>query len=451
MDIKARLANYASQIKAKIEEANKLAEDENFSPDAMKALTEGIETLKERIESLKALDPAGALWLPGAIGDPNADVSEAAREKSDAATAMKSARSHRSNFQGETREARALKAYRFAQWFRGEVVGNRAAKAWCEERGIKAQSSQDFDAGGAWIPEEFVPDLIVLRERYGKFRQYANVVPMTSDTRVQPRLASDVTTYYVDEGDDITDSQIGTDNVRLNARKLAALIYLPNEINSDSAVSMGNAIMDSIARGFARAEDKAGFIGDGSSTYGGQVGVTQKLKALSSTIADISGLQVATGNTFAEFVLADFNRTVGLLPEYADDDMAAWFCHRSFFYGEMQRLALAAGGTTATEIVDGKRRPIFLGYPVVFVQDMPKTDANSQVAALLGRLDMAAMLGDREGIALEMDTSFKFGSDQITVRGKERFHASVHDVGNATSTAADKQAGPIVGLISAAS
>jgi HK97 family phage major capsid protein len=119
----------------------------------------------------------------------------------------------------------------------------------------------------------------------------------------------------------------------------------------------------------------------------------------------------------------------------------------------MQRLELAAGGVTAMEIANGDRRPrpLFLGYPVNFTQVMPRTEANSQVCALLGDLSMGSVMGDRRQRTLFTDPYSLANYDQIQVRGTERVDINIHDVGNASATAGLRQPGPIVGLITAAS
>jgi hypothetical protein len=47
------------------------------------------------------------------------------------------------------------------------------------------------------------------------------------------------------------------------------------------------------------------------------------------------------------------------------------------------------------------------------------------------------------------DTDFE--EDLMAIKGTERFDINVHDVGNASSSAGARKAGPIVGLITAAS
>lgn len=117
----------------------------------------------------------------------------------------------------------------------------------------------------------------------------------------------------------------------------------------------------------------------------------------------------------------------------------------------MLKLALAAGGVTKEEIVNGQRTPTFLGYPVAVTQVMPKVEANSQVCAVLGDLALAASLGSRRDVSIAMSEHSRFGYDQIEFRGTQRFDINVHSVGNASATAGSRVAGPIVGLITAAS
>jgi HK97 family phage major capsid protein len=82
---------------------------------------------------------------------------------------------------------------------------------------------------------------------------------------------------------------------------------------------------------------------------------------------------------------------------------------------------------------------------------MPSVEANSQVAALLGDLSLAALFGDRRMTTIAMSEHANFANDEWAIRGTERYDINVHDVGNADATAANRVAGPMVGLITAAS
>jgi HK97 family phage major capsid protein len=112
----------------------------------------------------------------------------------------------------------------------------------------------------------------------------------------------------------------------------------------------------------------------------------------------------------------------------------------------MVPLMLASGGVTASEVATGAvwKNPVFLGYPVRISQKMPSSQANSQVPCFFGDLALAAMFGDRRSTTIAMSEHSAFDTDEIAIRGSQRFDINVHDVGNATDP------GPIVGLLTAA-
>ncbi len=232
--------------------------------------------------------------------------------------------------------------------------------------------------------------------------------------------------------------------------------------------------MSELAYCAALGEDQAGWNGDGTSggttEYLGMTGIRYKLRNLSGTISKIYGLTVSSGTGYAtnydSIALVDFNKLIGSLPAYADTPSCKFYCHRTFYYSVMQKLAAAAGGVTFHEIIEGVRRPMFLGYPVEFVQAFPRTSATSQVCCLFGDLTLATKMGQRKALefAVSQDATVVDGgttynlwqNDMMAWRMIERFDINVHDVGTnsdlvATPTIDIPGQGPIVGLITASS
>lgn len=354
---------------------------------------------------------------------------------------------------GGSRRQNEEAAFRFFNWFVARLtpadtdVYARSLR-FCKEHGLfKALNEGINEQGGALVPPEFDRVVVRLIEKFGVFRQYARIAPMASDVKTQARRTGGLTAVWATEGQTITDSTPSYDNIGLIAKKLAAMVLVTTEISEDSALLVADEIAAEVAQAFAEKEDQAGFNGDGSPTFGNITGVIPKLKGLSGTIANIAGLKVGTGNLFSEFVLQDFLDVAGLLPGYANL-FAAWYCHSSFYFTTMLKVSPAAGGLTAR---DGSGRPVFLGYPVNFTQVMPRVDANSQIAALFGDLRLAAVLGDRRNRTLFADPFSLSATGNIRMRATERVDIVIGDVGNASATPADRVAGPIVGLISAAS
>ncbi|HET6251110.1 MAG TPA: phage major capsid protein [Tepidisphaeraceae bacterium] len=356
------------------------------------------------------------------------------------------------------------RAYRFGMFCLG-VYGKKQGVEFCQRQGIplvggdgdsvavKTQRENVNISSGFLVPDEFQNDLIDLREQYGVFRQNTRIVPMASDTRSDPRRLNGVTAYFVGESTAASLSDKTWDRVRLTAKKLMVLTKYSNELNEDAVLNIGDDLAGEIAYAFALKEDQCGFIGDGTSTYGGITGVTTALRNVDATIANIAGLIVSSGSGFASnyngIVLADFNKVVALLPEYADVPGATkWYVSKFFWGSVMQKLAVAAGGNRVADIIDTPREKSFLGYPVAISQVMPKVSATSQVCCLFGNLRLGSRLGDRRMTTIQMSEHAlnAFEQDEVVIRGTERFDIVVHDVGNDEGTA-----GPIVGLITAAS
>lgn len=353
------------------------------------------------------------------------------------------------------------RAYRIGQWFLA-TRGVGASRRFCRDHGVEligwnAETNQEIRLhqedvnyqGGYLVPEELDDAMIDLKEQYGLARRLFRRSTMRSDTKSRSRRAGGLTAYFVGEGSAGTESTMSWDRVNLVAKKLMILTRITNELNEDAAVEIADILVQEAGYAFAEKEDDCAFNGDGTSTYGRIVGVRQKLKDVDSTIGNIKGLTVAAGNTFAEFTLANFNTVVGTLPMYADTPRAVWVMHK-VLWAIAEKLMHAAGGNTV-ENYAGKPRRSFMGYPVEISQKMPKTDANSQVAALLGDFSLAADFGDRQQTSIATSESATinsesvFETDELGLRATERIDVNVHDVGNTTD------AGPVVGLISAAS
>ncbi|MFN6963961.1 MAG: phage major capsid protein [Pyrinomonadaceae bacterium] len=349
------------------------------------------------------------------------------------------------SFEGPDAERRA---YRFGQWLLGGPLGNMAARAWCVQNGLmlsRAQVESVNEKGGFLVPEEFGNDLVDLVERYGVFRQNARVIPMASETRSDPAIAGELNSQFVAEMQEGSESDLDIGMISLTAKKHMVLVPFSSEVNEDSAVSIGDLLAEQCARAFAKKEDLCGFNGDATSAFGGITGLREALKSIDANPANIAGLQVGSGNAYSELTLADFEGVVGRLPEYADTGAAKWYVSRRFYWNVMVKLLLTNANSTASEVEDARNQK-FLGYPVVFSQVLPTTEANSQVCALFGDLTLGARLGDRRRITIAIDDSTYFKKDALLLRATSRF-----DINCAYGVGDTSAAGPIVGLITASS
>lgn len=331
-------------------------------------------------------------------------------------------------------------AYAAGQWCMATIGQKPKAKQWCIDNGVmNAQSEGVNTAGGYLVPEFFETSIIRIVESYGVFRQNAYVYPMGSDTVKVPRRTSGYTVYYVGENATITASDMAFNQIALVAKKAAILTQISNELNEDEVVGLAGLMSQEFGYALALAEDQAGFIGDGTSTYGGIQGLVTRLAA--GSISTAASSQTA----FSTLTLASFNKAKGLLPQY-NGAVNRWYISKQGFAQSMELLAVAAGGITTREIASGMQQT-FLGDPVVFSQVLPITGAAqaSAIVAYYGDLRMAATMGTRRQMNISSDSSIYFKEDAIAVRCTERFDINVHGIGTSTV------AGPLIALKMAAS
>lgn len=337
----------------------------------------------------------------------------------------------------DTKEGEAA-AYKTGMWLKATMFGNEQAQQWCRENGVmlvRAQSEGVNSAGGFLVPEEMMNSIIVLRETYGVFRKNARIVPMGRDTLNWPRRTGGLTAYFVGENTAPTESQAAWDNVNLTAKKLATLTRFSTEVDQDAIISIGDWITSEIAYAFASKEDDCGFNGDGTSTYGGITGVTQKFLNATSPV----GLFTATGHaTFDVVTATDIESTRALLPFYALPN-AKIYCSQYAFALLFERLVAAAGGNTI-QTLDGEVQYRYLGTPIVISQKMVGTSPTGKIGLFYGDLALAAAMGERRGITIMRSEHRYMDQDQIGLLGTERFDINVHDIGDSTA------AGPIVAM-----
>jgi len=333
----------------------------------------------------------------------------------------------------------ANEAHRFGR-FLFSALGHAKSADWCSRNGIeiKAHSEGNNSAGGFLVPDEFSETLISLREQYGVFRRNAKLYPMSRDVIYIPRRTGGLTSYWVGETKAATESTQTFDNVALQAKKLFAITTTSSELVEDAIVNIADQVAGEIAYDFALREDQAGFIGDGTSTYGGIVGL---IDAVGSAGKSDSGLGTAAISTLStDDIRADVASMFALLPNYANTPNTKLYCHKAVWHSMFERVAMAAGGVTLAEI-QGGLAPKFFGYPVEFVQVMNGTigtGTDGVVLAYFGDLSLAAAFGDRRAISIKSSDSAlnAFEQDEIVIRGTQRVDINCHSCGDSTNAGA---------------
>lgn len=134
--------------------------------------------------------------------------------------------------------------------------------------GTKALSWLNELSGGALVAPPEMGELIeLLRNKEALVNAGARVVPLPPQGRLKyPRQTAASTTYWVGESSPITESQIGTGEVTLQAKKLAVLIKAPNELIRFASPAAEALMRDDMTKSLALGLDLAGLEGLGGDT-----------------------------------------------------------------------------------------------------------------------------------------------------------------------------------------
>jgi len=136
--------------------------------------------------------------------------------------------------------------------------------------------------GGYLVPDEFERKLIEALEEENIFRQMATVIKTNSGTRKIPIANDTMEAQWIDEGEEIPETDTRFGQTTLSAYKLGTMIKISNELLHDSAFDLASYIAARFGVAMGNAEERAFFTGDGDKkplgildeTGGAELGVT---------------------------------------------------------------------------------------------------------------------------------------------------------------------------------
>lgn len=270
--------------------------------------------------------------------------------------------------------------------------------------------------GGFLIPESLRSELLRVSLETAIVRPRARVIPMETLTVPFPTIdvtsnASNVyggvTAAWTEESGQLTDSSAKFGRVKLEAKKLTAYSEVPNELFTDSIISLETFINEVFPEAIAWFEDIAFIRGTG---VGEPLGFLRAAAAVS--VAKESG-QVADTIVW-ENIVKMYSR---MLPTSLG--RAVWIAHIDTF-PELATMALSVGtGGSAVWLNNGTEGPpmTILGRPVLFTEKAETVgDAGDINFVDLGYY----LLGDRQAIQASTSPHFKFQNDQTAIRFIER-------------------------------
>lgn len=297
---------------------------------------------------------------------------------------------------------------------------------------VKAQSEGTGSEGGFAVPEEFTADIARIAEDWGLVRKLSRKVPMGSDTRNYPRLATSVSVTFPGENTEGTPSDFVLENVVLNAKTAVGLTVLSNELLADANVNLVNYLAELYGEALAGEEDAQGLVGTGA-PFTGIMTATGVNPVVAPTGNSTFALAAANLDNFREMISAVKVTTLG----------GAVFVMHPEIWGAVQKSKASTGGdyfasaanpillpnsSTVANMVGGS----LWGYPVYLSDKMPALGdtAISTPFVIFGNLNNL-WFGDRQSVTMAISDSATiaatnaFAANQSVVRVTERFALAV--------------------------
>lgn len=282
-----------------------------------------------------------------------------------------------------------------------------------------AFSSTVPSEGGFLIPEVLRSEILSVALESSIMRSRARVIPMDSLRVPFPAIDSagqsssvhgGVVAYWAEEGSALTASNPAFGRIVLEAKKLTAYTQIPNELISDSAVSLDAYVNQLFPEALAFYEDAAFLTGSG---VGEPLGVLNTSNPATVVVPKESGQ--AAGTVKWENIVKMFSR---MLP--SSMGRAVWIASHDTF-PQLATMGLAVGtGGSAVWLGNGVAAPpvTILGRPVVFTEKTPG------VLGAQGDITFVDpgyyLIGDRQVMSAMSSPHFAFSSDQTAYRITQR-------------------------------
>jgi HK97 family phage major capsid protein len=272
--------------------------------------------------------------------------------------------------------------------------------------------------GGFLVPEEFRSDILQLALETALVRPKATVVPMSSltlsypcidDTSHVSNVYGGITGYWVEEGGTIPESTGTFGEVKLTARKLAALAVANNELVRDWT-AFGGWLNTTLPQAIAWFEDLAFISGSG---VGKPLGMLNSANPALLVVTARSGQGAST--IVWENILDMYSR---LLPQSLAT--AEWWVSPDAFV-QLATMALSVGtGGSAVWLTDGTGRPslTLLGLPVRMTEKAPAALGTQGDINLVD--PKMYLIGDRQTMTVSSSEHRYFEQDKTAFKVIER-------------------------------
>lgn len=274
----------------------------------------------------------------------------------------------------------------YLKGFAGAILSGDDVKA----KEMSTDSTGSPFAGYA-VDSELSAEIRHLTTQFGVARREFFATALSKNSYEANALATDVTVAWVTEGNAIASTQIVLNQEELKLKKLGAIVSLTRELIEDQEVDLFGFIATRVAEGFAKAEDRAFFTGEGT---GDTTNAEYEGLLYNEDIPDV----VLGGDGVADITVEKIYEAIDTLPESAQAN-AKFYMNRTV-KSVVRLLKDAEGRYIYLDPINNSGLATLAGYPVVTAEVMPKASvvADDEPFMLFGDLRKTAILGFKNGL-----------------------------------------------------
>ncbi|RLF42658.1 MAG: phage major capsid protein [Thermoplasmata archaeon] len=303
---------------------------------------------------------------------------------------------------------------------------------------IKDMTEGTDSEGGYLVPEEWRPNLIQMLETYGVARRECTIIPMSREELVMPKLTSGVQVYWIGEGGTISETQPAFGELRMVAKKMAALVPMTSELLADTAIPIANLLLTLFAQALAKEEDRVAFTGDVSGASDPFDGVLND--------SDVGTYTLGSGDTgFADLDADDLADVISSVTNNVADG-AKFYMHRTVFNVIRKLHSLTYDGSSKSSDANyifsapqGSDPGTIWSYPYELVESMPDITqtAISTPFLIFGNMKHY-YIADRQKLSIARSEHVGFAQDKVYLRAiqREAMAAAVPEAFTVVKTAA---------------
>jgi len=266
---------------------------------------------------------------------------------------------------------------------------------------VNLMTTETPESAGLLTGTEFDYEISNLITEHGVCAKEMSNLVLQKESYQKNFLQVDLITSWSDEGTTIPTTRVELGSKKFELGKMACIVAMSNELVVESEINFKSFILGRVGENFARKEDEAFLIGDGTSTYGSYVGLT-----------NVSGVNshIMTGRTnFSQIRYEDLTRARSITPSGALKN-AIYVMHRSVWsvITGLRTDSVTSGDGAGVFLLDGRIKDTATersldGYRVVLSEVMPSIDdsTSGQAFVLFGDFKKSAIRGTRGSIMIE--------------------------------------------------